>query len=67
MIELSTWTFALLAFYATIGGFVVGKQLVDIVIGYINVKKAQKNKDQYDWVIKELQGLRQQMENILNK
>ena len=67
MIELSTITFSMLVLYALIGGFVVGKQLVDIIIGYINVKKAQKNKDQYGWVIKELQDIKQQMENILTK
>lgn len=67
MIELSQLTFAMLVLYATIGGFVVGKQLVDIVIGYINVKKAQKAKDQYDWVIKELQDINKRMEELITK
>ena len=67
MIELSQWTFAMLVLYAVIGGFVVGKQLVDIVIGYINVKKAQKARDEYSVILKELQDLKNYVDGMLTK
>lgn len=67
MIELSQWTFAMLVLYAVIGGFVVGKQLVDIVIGYINVKKAEKAKNEYALILKELQDLKNYVDGMLTK
>jgi len=67
MIELSVLWFSILAFYATLGAGLIAKWWYDIIAGFIRVKKAQKAKDNYDWLLKELQDLKKQMENILNK
>jgi hypothetical protein len=67
MIEISNVWAVILGFYALLGAGLVIKWWYDIIAGIIRVNKAQKAKDNYDWLLKELQDLKKQMENILNK